>query len=204
MGGKDKKSERDHLKAVINPVKEGAEIVRDLEDGGFVIVITARLGPRRRRKGLERRLPSAREYGGKVAPTMERAHAAGAGLGHEFEEAIRLAPRYVNQVLQNRGIERFLRALVRKVQGDPNVALSQKLVVKTFTGTLRLQSITYKVMAEIKGKERVVLEAQIEVSNDPLSPWASGNISYVNPEFTPLLISVAEEVFERRLERMGL
>jgi len=201
---KEKKSEHDRLKAEINPVREGAEIVRDLEDDGFVIVIKARLGPRKRRRGFERKQPSAREYGGKVSPTMERAHAAGAGLGREFEEAIRLAPRYVNQALQNRGIERFLRALVRKVQSDPNITLSQKLVVKTYSGTLRLQSITYKIIAEIKGKERVVMQAAIDISNDPISPTATGNINSVGPEFTPLLISVAEEVFDRRLAQMDL
>jgi hypothetical protein len=203
-GLKDKKTERDRLKAVINPVKEGVEIVRDLEDGGFLIVITSRLGPRKRRKATERRQPSAREYGGKVDPTMERAHAAGAGLGHEFEEAIRLAPRYVNQTLQNRGIEKFFRALVKKVQGDPNIALSQKLIVKTYTGTLRLQQITYRLMAEMNGKSRVVLEATIDISNDPQAAEAHGSISYVNSEFLPWLTSVAEEVFEKRLDRMGL
>lgn len=201
---KDKKIENDRVRGEINPVQEGEWIVRDrTEDTGFVVWIRGILGPPQKRKGHEKKLPSRREYGPPgIEPQTERAHGLGAGTGRESAAGIRRATQEVNQELQNRGIEKFLRGLYEKVKNDPNSEFSVTTVVKSFSRTLRLQEITYQVHAEIDGRQRVVMEATIAVSGTRAAPTASANIDYVSGQFAPFLISVAEEVFESRLDEM--
>ncbi len=201
-GDKDKKSEKDRIKAEINPVQEGEWVKRDrTEDTGFVVWIRAILGPPQARRGYEKDLPSASEYEG-VPAGMEKAHGLGAGTGRESGAGIRLAAKRVNQELQNRGIEKFLRGLFAKVKNDPNSEFSVNVAVKSFSGTLRLQEISYQLVADINGRQRIAMEATITVSDAGAAPSASASVDYVGAEFAPFLVSVAESVFSRRLDKM--
>lgn len=125
------------------------------------LVIHAWLGVPKRRARLEDEMMSAANYGIQELASYQRAHPIGAGLGAEASEGIRLAPEFVNQALQNRSIEAFLRDLIHLTQGEQWLHLTT--VVETHPRTLRLASIHYLVSAKKEGSLVTLFEAAIEV-----------------------------------------
>jgi hypothetical protein len=126
--------------------------------------IMADLGPREARAGFEKQMRSAAEYSLSELAEYERAHATGAGLGAESADAIRLAPRYVNQLVQRQGIEAFLKRMVMEaeVAGE---TVHLETIVRTHPLTMRLKSIAYKVGAKgPDGAIRGLFEGHIEVT----------------------------------------
>ena len=135
------------------------------ERGDPRIVLRAWLGPRQVRAGLEREMMSAAEYGVQSLQGMERAHSTGAGLGAESGEGIRLAPEVVNQAMQNRGIEAFLRAL-RDIALQTGERIHLTTETQTHARTLRLASIHYIVEVQEGDRMITLFEAAIEVRRD--------------------------------------
>jgi hypothetical protein len=129
------------------------------------VVIRAWIGAREARAGLEREMMSAGEYAIAELAGWQRAHSTGAGLGAESGEAIRLAPELVNQALQNRGIEAFLRGLrdLAEVEGE---RLHLTTETTSQPRTLRLASIHYLVEMPEGGRMITLFEAAIEVRPD--------------------------------------
>jgi hypothetical protein len=126
------------------------------------LVIHSRLGTGQVRRGYEKQMASAAAYAIDEIATYERAHSQGAGVGAEAAEAIRLAPRIVNQELQNRGVEKTLRELVATLPAGTELRLTT--VTTTHPGTLRLKEIQYVLRAVRDGRPQAVLfEAGIEV-----------------------------------------
>jgi hypothetical protein len=100
-----KKEDNVHVRGTVNPTYDG--------DGFIVspfppdkVVIGATIGPPRRRAGFEEVLDPPPEAG---LPGYERAHLLGAGFGVESPLGVLYAPRYVNQILHNKGIENTIR-----------------------------------------------------------------------------------------------
>ncbi|HRI15067.1 MAG TPA: DUF4157 domain-containing protein [Verrucomicrobiota bacterium] len=116
------------------------------------------------RAGYERELPSAAQYALQQIAEWERAHSTSAGLRIESAAAIRLASRLVNQILQNRGIEDFLRQLRNNNSTDGRLHL--QTVTATHERTLRLESIHYLVSFMQNGRLITAFEAVIEMRTD--------------------------------------
>jgi hypothetical protein len=152
------------------------------------IVLRALLGYRVARAGMERFMRSASEYAIDAIQGWQRAHASGAGLGAEAAEAIRLAPEFVNQALQNRGVERFLRDL-RDIVLPEGAQIHVITEVTTHPGTLRLRSIEYRIEILRDGSRHTVGDVRIEVTREGISHAevrAPGIDSYApTPEFGP-------------------
>ena len=139
----------------------------------------------------------AGEYAIELIRTFQRSHSTGAGLGIESGEAIRLAPEIVNQTLQNRGIEAFLRAL-RDEYLSTGRDVHLTTVTHTHSGTMRLASIHYIVETpEASGRMVLLFEAVIEVRMDGMArpgvrppgsdtytygPWVGDTAATVAPE----------------------
>ena len=153
------------------------------------VVLRAWLGRRSARAGLERFMMSASEYAIAVIQGWQRAHASGAGLRAESGEAIRLAPEFVNQALQNRGIESFLRQLRDRALAEGR-QIHVTTVVETHPRTLRLRSIEYEIeiMGE-GGRMESVGDVVIEVTpegNARAGVRLPGTDTYTyTPEFRP-------------------
>lgn len=128
------------------------------------VVLRAWLGFREVRAGLERHMRSAGEYAIEVLRGWQRAHASGAGLGAESGEAIRLAPEFVNQILQNRGIERFLRDLRDRILPEGG-RIHVTTVVETHPTTLRLAAIEYRV--EVLGESGLTSLGDVRIEVTP-------------------------------------
>lgn len=94
------------------------------------------------RQGFERAVQSGASLG---LSLYERAHAVGAGLGAECPHAILLAPREVNQSLQNHGIEDFLREAHAQRGHDTDFYL--RTSVFPHDDGKRLHEITYSLHA---------------------------------------------------------
>jgi hypothetical protein len=124
------------------------------------VVIRSWIAAGEARAGLERNMMSAGEYAAAELVGWQRAHSQSPGLGGESGEAIRLASELVNQVLQNRGIEGFLRSLRDQV---PNERLHLTTETRTHPGTLRLESIHYLVEVPEGNRMRLQFEAAIEM-----------------------------------------
>lgn len=106
----DKKTETDHLRAEINPVEEGEQVSRDLTgELQTVVSITSQIGAPQPRAGYEKDLPSTGQMQPGAEAPHQRAHSQAPGTGREFRAGIRRAPVFVNQILQNHGIEAFIR-----------------------------------------------------------------------------------------------
>ena len=123
-------------------------------------------GPRRDRLGYEGRI-SSHGKGGFKGDITERAHAHGAGLGVESPFAIGLAPREVNQVLQNRGIEDYMRRL-RDIL-PPGATLTYSTVIEMVASSLRQGKISYQLDITMGGERMPFAKFAINVETDP--PW---------------------------------
>ena len=131
------------------------------------IVIRSVVGPAEKRRGFERQYFPGVEVG---LEGWERAHSQGAGTGKESAEAIRYAPREVNQALQNKGIEDKIRKLYQSAEAH-GVTLHLTTETRTHPGTLRLASIIYRLDGVKDGQKPVRLfEAEIAVENKRKEP----------------------------------
>ncbi len=127
------------------------------------VVIRAWIEERSDRAGLEHEMMSAAEYGIAELEGYHRAHSTGAGLGAESGAAIRLAPgELVNQAMQRRGIEGFIRALADAAM-EEGVRIHLTTETRTHSGTLRLASIHYAVEAATPEGRISLFDAAIEV-----------------------------------------
>ncbi|GAB1260351.1 eCIS core domain-containing protein [Aurantivibrio plasticivorans] len=147
------------------------------------VVLRAWLGRREARAGLERLMFSAGEYAVQIIQGWQRAHASGAGVGAESGRGIRLAPEFVNQILQNRGIERFLRRL-RDQAFENNGQVHVTTIVETHPLTLRLRSITYRIeMLTESGRMETLGDVTIDVTPEGHSTGsvrAAGSDAYAS------------------------
>ncbi len=129
------------------------------------VVIRSWIGQRQRRAGLEREMMSAAEYAAEELAGFQRAHSQGAGLGIESGEGIRLASELVNQVMQRRGIEAFLRGLRDLVEGQERLHLTTE--TQTHPQILRSSSLIHYVVESPEGGRMITLfEAVIEMRPD--------------------------------------
>ena len=95
----------------------------------------------------------------------ERAHLVGPGFGGELREGLMHAPRGVNQDLQNRGVEKFIRSAADwtrdveiKVEGK-----GRRVELPMADGSVRHVDILDKVSYEILGPGDVTFHVEIEV-----------------------------------------
>lgn len=106
--------------------------------------------------------PQAAGYHG---PALERGHLHGAGLGVESPFGIGLVPREVNQTLQNRGIERWMRRLRDAL--PPGAELIYSTDVSWHQTSNRHSRIGYKLDVIIQGKRVPFAEFAIHIEADP-------------------------------------
>jgi hypothetical protein len=148
-------------------------------EGG--IVIESRLGSATSRQNFEAAYfsRSEMELPDYVRSDLERAHSQGQGTGFESPYAIPYAPREVNQVLQNTGIEMFLREM-EKARPD---GVTYHLVTSTSVhpGSRRLKGITYRIDISHAGQRRPGFTIGIEVSDDIRTPRVR-----IDPEATSI------------------
>jgi Bacterial toxin 4 len=98
----------------------------------------------------------------------ERAHPRGQGTGFELMNHIPLAPTYVNQELQARGIELFMRELKRI---HPGVDFRLSTEHSVFPGTLRQARIDYHIDVVTPNGRRPLTVIRIGTDySDPLRP----------------------------------
>lgn len=98
------------------------------------------------------------------APT-ERAHLHGAGLGFESPFGIGPAPTEVNQMLQAKGIEKFMRDLRDAL--PPGATLSYQTSATFHSGSTRQARIEYKIDITVQGKRTTFAEFAIDIEADP-------------------------------------
>jgi hypothetical protein len=102
------------------------------------------------RAGLERRHYTATQHG--LLPQFyQRAHALGQGTGFESPFAIYYAPEFVNQTLQNKGIEEFMRRLAAYQVQVPGQSLRVLVQTSPHSGTRRLREINYRIRSAVGG-----------------------------------------------------
>ncbi|BDI05919.1 eCIS core domain-containing protein [Sphaerotilus microaerophilus] len=89
----------------------------------------------------------------------ERAHARGQGTGFELYNHILLAPTYVNQTLQARGIELYLSELKK---ARPTLDLRLSTEHRSFEGTTMQQFIDYRLSVVENGERRELFAVRIE------------------------------------------
>ena len=118
------------------------------------------------RSGLERMFYSQAAHGN-LPPGVnwERAHALGQGTGFESPYALWYAPEYVNQVLQNQGIEEFMRRLAAGAGPDETFRVLTSSV--PHSGTRRLANMEYTVVKVAGGRTETVASYAIAVGSDP-------------------------------------
>jgi hypothetical protein len=117
----------------------------------------------------ERKHYTAPEHGNLPAgPNYQRAHSLGQSTGFESPYAIYYAPEYVNQTLQNHGIETYMRNLVAHQQAGESL----RVITETQAHPLsrRLSNISYRIEVVIGGKPYGIAEYTISVSNSRRHP----------------------------------
>ncbi len=139
----------------------------DLQDRAIEFYAESEIGPSLpERARTERQVPQVGSIG-LGAKTLgeedsyESAHGFGRGFGKEFA-FVAYAPKYFNQRLQNAGIEKHIRSAFRDLL--PDVKLIIGVSVTTHPGTLRVASITYKVMTKAPGQAKPSRHAEIAIT----------------------------------------
>jgi hypothetical protein len=198
---------------VVLEFPDGERVFRSAgEEGG--IVIESVLGKPRARKNFERQYYRRGEmpapYG---KSTAELSHSQGAGLKFESPYAIPLAPRQVNQTLQNTGIEEFLRTLERakqmsvKVKGVEqfpfkDVVYHQVTNTKMYPLSRNLRQIEYRIDVAQGGVRRRGFEVEINVSDAIVNPHVTIGSGFVSDELAPFLSAV--DLPDSMRERLAL
>ena len=101
-------------------------------------------------------------------PRYERAHSLGQGTGFESPFGIRYAPRYVNQSLQNHGIEKYLRRLASSA--GPGESFRVLTNTTTHAGSLRLRGIDYRIQRVVGGQVTEFASYSIRVGGTAANP----------------------------------
>jgi hypothetical protein len=123
------------------------------------VTVETKLGPPDVRKNFEGYLTAGALIGAKF---YERAHAQGPGTGVESPYGIALAPKLVNQELQNRGIEDQIREIQRQKRDDVDLFLRSE--VSTTDDGMFLTGINYQLYAQRHGESRrMIYAASIEI-----------------------------------------
>src|ERR1700743_142073 len=107
------------------------------------IIIKSKIAAPVPRSDFEKRMFPGIELG---LVGWERSHSQGAGTGQESASGILYAPSEVNQALQNKGIEQFLRDFFKVKAQDADLFLTTDTT--PLPGTRRLQSIEYLLDAK--------------------------------------------------------
>ncbi|ATY30903.1 polymorphic toxin type 4 domain-containing protein [Sphingomonas psychrotolerans] len=120
------------------------------------------IGPRKDRAGFEDQQYSHRE-GKLFGSKTERAHAHGAGLGVESPFGIGPNPRDVNQILQNKGIEHYMRELRDLLAESKGIELLYETSVEFAPLSMRQSRIVYRIDMVIEGKRIPFAEFDIDI-----------------------------------------
>jgi hypothetical protein len=209
VDNKDKEHESLHVEGAMSPRRPGERIHRDYTgEKHMVVSITSdlKLPPQKVRLGYEEDLPRQGEYppGTFGHAVMHRAHGQGKITGRESAMGIRLAPFEVNIILQEHGIEAFIRKIAERLRSDPHVtAIPYNTEIRTIEKTLRLDSIVYQLDAIVNGREQTILVATIRVGGTGTQPTAKASISEIGPEWVGFLYETAASI-PTMAERLGV
>jgi hypothetical protein len=164
---------------------DGSRVWRETPDGPVrhESTVASSLG----RAHLERRMYLASEHERLPAGiAWERAHTLGQGTGFESPYHILYAPELVNQELQNRGIESYLRTLVERAR--PGEQFRVRTRSRPHVGTERLAFIEYEVVLVRDGTVTEIATYRIDVTKQPVTVTA-GRLRYAG---NPTAKSVAD------------
>ncbi len=162
---------------VILEFPDGTRVWRQTADGPVFHESTLGTGPGRAdyeldffARGQHGNLPAGANW--------ERAHSLGQGTGFESPYGIRYAPSYVNQTLQNNGVELLMRQLA-DLQ-DANTAFRVVTQTTTHSGTLRLAQISYRVEVVSGGQTNPFFDYAIQVQSTPPYRITAAPINFAN------------------------
>lgn len=162
------------------------------------------------RQGLEKILPARGQVKDPALKqsfyimVAERLHAVGRGIGAESDKGIGHGASFINQVLQNRGVEALMRFLHR--ERPPGIRFIVHVDVRTRTvghggETQMLESITYRVRAVEEMPDgsfrpvRDMFEGTITQPKDikaATRPRGRGDIQGIGVEVEPSFGALAE------------
>ena len=127
----------------------------------------------RKRAGLEDQNYSHNEakfFGSRT----ERAHVHGPGLGHESGFGIGPNPRDVNQILQNKGIEKYMRDLRNALAKQaPGATIVDQSHVEFVPGSTRQSRIVYRIDIVVEGQRLPFAEFDIDIETGVVKPIAT-------------------------------
>jgi hypothetical protein len=155
-----------HVRGTVNPTFDG---------NGHLIskwppdrtVIETMLGPIGKRHDFQNKVLESPSKAG--LPDHERAHLLGPILGKESSLGIYYAPRDVNQRLQKRGIEGFLRSMYAKRY--PGAQFFLRAEAAPHPGTDILARVVYTLRGKLPGEpETEILQMRIMIGSDPQKP----------------------------------
>lgn len=155
---------------------------------GDTILHDSAIGPGHGRLGFENQKFTAGESGLPELQGMHRAHTLGQGTGFESPFGIYYAPAEVNLLIQNNGIEEFMRGLHEAL--PPGEKLHVVTRTKAHPDSLRLKQIRYQVEVDVGGGRREFLfEYVIDVGNDVPNPTVTHGIGLTteNPDLARYL-----------------
>ncbi|MBO9618712.1 MAG: DUF4157 domain-containing protein [Niabella sp.] len=105
------------------------------------------------RQGWEHEFYTGTETGLATMKGTERAHSFGQGFGWESPYGLLNAPRFVNQKLQNNGIEQYIRGLRDLLPPGQQIMLRTR--TEAVPGTRRLKGISYEGFILTAGGEKI-------------------------------------------------
>ena len=130
-------------------------------------------------------------------PGYERAHLSGKGFGRESPLGVFYAPREVNQVLQNRGIEKLIRDMYRKRYSGAEFHVL--LTAEPHPGTELLAKVIYRLYGKFpqEPEPTFIFEYTIRVGRNTQNPEISVLAGEADMEAASLYSTAAQEAIDK-------
>ncbi|MFL6227741.1 MAG: DUF4157 domain-containing protein [Pyrinomonadaceae bacterium] len=155
-----------HIHGEVNPTFNGQGVIINPFPPEPKIVIQTEIGAPQARQRFERVLTPPSQVG---LAGYERAHLLGAGFGAESPLGIFYTPSQVNQDLQNRGIEGFIRGIF--ANRVPGARFFIRASAEPHPGTQILARVTYTLSGQLPGEPVTdIFETRIIIKDATLTP----------------------------------
>ena len=155
-----------HIHGEVNPTYDGQGYIVNNFPPEPKVIIQTEIGPSQTRQRLEEVLEPPGKAG---LPGFERAHLIGAGFGSETSLGVFYTPLRINQILQNQGIEEFIRQIY--AQRSPNARFFLTASAEPHPSTQILARVVYKLSGQLPNEAVTdIFEVRIIIKNTSLTP----------------------------------
>jgi hypothetical protein len=197
VDNKDKVRERVHIRGAVNPTYDGDGYVINAWPPDRVVIEAVIGAPAAKRKNFEKVLETPGRAG---LPGYQRAHLLGAGYGVESPLGILYAPTEVNQRIQEKSLDTFIRAMYTQKYPGAVFTLRAEAVAHPVTARQPVANLLSRFVYTLYGQgpgepERTeIFQFRIIVNADVTNPQFEVQSGGVDPDALALYTASTKSI----------